>query len=303
MSVPDRKKQYTAELLLLTVTLFWGSTFPLMKEAIEQIPVMSFLFIRFAVASLLLLLIAGRGMKTLDRKGVGRGIFLGTLLFGAYLFQTLGLEITSSANAGFVTGLNVVWVPLLVGPILKKAPAPASKIGVVCALIGLFMLTWQSPWHINPGDALVFICSFFVAFHILGLDALTTGYDGRALTFVQIATMTVLSLVGSLIFEPYTWPQVWSTQLTWCLIITAVFATSYAFWVMTSFQKWTTPTRAALIYTCEPVFAAIFSVWLLNEQLGLIAWAGGALIVVGMLVAEILPVILEKRRATASPLN
>ena len=298
MSTPERKKQYTAEFLLLTVTLFWGATFPLMKEAIELVPVMSFLGIRFAVASALLLLIAGRGMKTLDLKGVAKGIFLGTLLFGAYLFQTLGLEITSSANAGFVTGLNVVWVPLLVGPILKKAPAPASKIGVVCALIGLIMLTWQSPWQVNPGDALVFICSFFVAFHILGLDSLTSGYDGRALTFVQIATMTVLSLGGSLIFEPYTWPQVWSTQLTWCLIITAVFATSYAFWVMTTFQKWTTPTRAALIYTCEPVFAAIFSVWLLNEKLGLVAWAGGALIVIGMLVAELLPFLIERRRTS-----
>ena len=299
MTENKRKKQYIAEFLLFTVTLFWGSTFPLMKEAINQIPVMSFLFIRFAVASALLLLLAGRGMKTLDRRGVGRGIFLGTLLYGAYLFQTLGLEITSSANAGFVTGLNVVWIPMLVGPILKKPAAAASKIGVVCALIGLFMLTWQTPWQINSGDTLVFICSFFVAFHILGLDVLTSGYDGRALTFVQIATMTVLSLVGSLIFEPYTWPQVWSTQLTWCLIITAVFATSYAFWVMTTFQKWTTPTRAALIYTCEPVFAAIFSVWLLDEQLGMIAWAGGALIVAGMLVAEILPVILEKRRTVS----
>lgn len=278
------------ELLLVTVTLFWGGTFPIVKEAVAEVPVLCFLWIRFAGAALLLALLAGRGLKTLDARGVRLGILLGFLLFMSYLLQTLGLERTTSTNTGFLTGLNVVWVPLLAGPLLGKPPAPAARVGVATAFAGLLMLTWHTPWSLNPGDLLVFLCSFFVAFHILGLDAWTEGYDGRALTFVQIATMAVLAFCGSLVFEPLTWPQAWSSSLVSALVITAVFATVYAFWVMTTFQRLTTPTRAALIYTLEPVFAAIFSVMLLGEQLTPLAWAGGALIVLGMVIVEAWPV-------------
>ncbi|HXV22333.1 MAG TPA: DMT family transporter [Desulfuromonadales bacterium] len=278
-----------AEFLLVTATLFWGATFPVVKAAVTEIPVLSFLWVRFALSALLLALLAGRGLRSLDARGIRRGVFLGTLLFLSYAFQTFGLEQTTSANAGFLTGLNVVWVPLLAGPLLAKPPAAGARIGVALALIGLFLLTWQSPWRLNPGDALVIACSFFVALHILGLDALTAGYDGRALTFVQIGTMAVLSLLGSLLFEPVTWPRAWSPTLLWALGITAVFATVYAFWVMTSFQRLTTPTRAAIIYTLEPVFAAAFSVLLIGDRLTPVAWAGGGLIVLGMTAAELLP--------------
>ena len=284
-----------AELMLVLVTMFWGGTFPLVKGAIAQVPVMAFLWVRFAVAALLLLVWAGpRTIAGLGKNGVQRGIWLGILLFLSYAFQTFGLAKTSSANCAFVTGLNVVWVPLLAGPILGKPAAPGSRIGVVCALLGLFMLTYQVPWQINSGDGLVLICSLFVAFHILGLDAWTHGFDGRALAFVQIATMAVLSLIGSLLFEPVTLPRVWTPTLFWAIIICSVFATVFAFWAMTTFQKLTTPTRAALIYTLEPVFGALFAVLYAGERLSAFGWAGGGLIVTGMIVAEVWPKPVEK---------
>ncbi len=284
-----------AEIMLVLVTVFWGGTFPLVKDAIAEVPVMSFLWVRFAVAALLLLIWAGpRTIVGLGRLGIQRGIWLGVLLFMSYAFQTFGLVTTSSANCAFVTGLNVVWVPLLVGPILGKPAAPGSKIGVVCALCGLFMLTYQVPWRLNPGDGLVLICSLFVAFHVLGLDAWTHGFDGRALAFVQIATMAVLSLAGSLLFEPITFPRVWTPKLVWAIIICSLFATVFAFWAMTVFQKMTTPTRAALIYTLEPVFGALFAVLYAGERLSGIGWIGGGLIVTGMIVAEMWPKPMEK---------
>ncbi len=293
------KQRFFAEFMLATVTLFWGATFPIVKDAIEEMPVMAFLWVRFAFAAILLALLAGRsGFASLDRRGWRLGILLGTLLFFSYLFQTFGLERTSSANAGFLTGLGVVWVPMLAGPLLKKPAAFGSKIGVGLALVGLFMLTWHTPWSINFGDLLVVICSLFVALHILGLDAFTRGYDGRALTFVQIATMAILGCAGSLAFEPTSWPQQWTGSLIFAFIITAVFATAYAFWAMTTFQNRTTPTRAALIYTLEPVFAAIFSIWLAGDRLSAIGWAGGALIVAGMIVAEAWPFISASRLTT-----
>ncbi|MGW8313115.1 MAG: DMT family transporter [Desulfuromonadales bacterium] len=289
---PIRKQQLFAELVLASVTLFWGATFPIVKQAITEMPVMAFLWVRFAIAALLLALIAGRsGFSTLDRRGWRLGILLGTLLFLSYLFQTFGLERTSSANTGFLTGLGVIWVPLMAGPILKKPAAFGSKVGVGLALLGLFMLTWHTPWTINFGDFLVVVCSLFIALHIIGLDAFTRGYDGRALTFVQIATMAVLSCLGSLAYEPVSWPPSWTSSLIFAFVITSVFATAYAFWAMTTFQNRTTPTRAALVYTLEPVFAAVFSVWLAGDRLSAIGWFGGLLIVAGMIVAEVWPML------------
>jgi len=291
----DRQRRF-AEFMLVTVTLFWGATFPIVKEAIAILPVMAFLWIRFALAAVLLGFIAGKGgFATLDKKGWQKGILLGTLLFLSYLFQTFGLESTSSTNAGFLTGLNVVWVPLLAGPLLKKSAATGAKIGVAIALSGLVLLTWHSPWVLNSGDILVLSCSLFVALHILGLDQFTAGYDARALTFVQIATMAALAGVGSLLFEPRSWPSEWPASLVSAFLITAVLATAYAFWAMTRFQRLTTPTRAALIYTLEPVWAAIFSVWLLDEKLSSTAWTGGCLIVAGMVFAEAWPLLSRKK--------
>ncbi len=281
--------RFGAELLLVTATLFWGATFPVVKDAIGEVPVLCFLWVRFALAGLLLALLANRRLWTLGRAGLQRGVLLGILLFCSYLFQTFGLARTTASNAGFLTGLNVVWVPLLAGALLRKPPAPGARIGVVMALAGLFLLTWHPPWRFNPGDALVVVCSIFVALHVLGLDAWTEGFDGLALTCVQIVTMAVLGGLGSLVFEPVSWPRLWSGSLVSALLITAVFATVYTFWVMTSFQRLTTPTRAALIYTLEPVFAVIFSVWLHDDRLTAINWAGGALIVLGMVVAESWP--------------
>ncbi len=291
-------RRYLAEFILITVTVFWGGTFPLVKEAIADLPVLAFLWIRFAFAAALLLLWAGpANILRLGKKGWTKGVALGTLLFASYAFQTYGLDLTTSANCAFVTGLNVVWVPLLAGPLLGKPAGPGSKIGVIFALAGLFLLTYQSPWSVNPGDLLVLVCSLFVAFHILGLDAWTEGFDGRALTFVQILTMTILSGVGSFLFEPVSWPSVWTPTLFWAIVICSVFATVYAFWAMTVFQKMTTPTRAALIYTLEPVFGALFAVAYAGEVLSPYGWAGGALIVFGMAIAEAWPALVGRHAA------
>lgn len=285
----DRKRRLTAEALLASVTVFWGATFPVVKDAIAEVPVLSFLWMRFLLASFLLMVFAGRSLFTLGKKGWTRGVFLGLLLFLSYLFQTLGLENTTASNAAFLTGLNVVWVPLLSGPLLKKHPGPGSKAGVAFAFLGLLFITWHTPWSINPGDALVVVCSLFVALHILGLDRLTAGYDGRALAFVQIFTMTVLSFLGSLIFEPVTLPATLSNGLLTALVVCAVFATVYAFWVQTTFQRRTTPTRAALIYMLEPVFGAVFAYLIAGEVLGMMGWIGGGLILAGMAVSELWP--------------
>ncbi len=283
------RQRRVAEVLLATVALFWGATFPVVKEAVAEVPVLCFLWVRFAASALLLGAFAGRRLATLGASGLGRGALLGGLLGASYLFQTYGLTSTTAANAGFLTGLAVVWVPLLAGPLVGKPPTGAARLGVVFAVLGLWLLTGSAPWDLGRGDTLVAICSIFVALHILGLDAWTGGHDGRALAFVQIATMAVLALGGSLTFDPISWPRQWTPRLLGAVALTAVFATAWAFWVQTEFQRRTTPTRAALIYTLEPVFAALFAVGLGGESLAPLAWVGGCLIVAGMIAAEARP--------------
>ncbi len=296
----DRRRRALAEFLLATVSVFWGGTFPVVKAAVAQVPVLCFLWLRFALSAGLLFWLAWPAIHRLDRRTLRRGVVLGTCLFLAYLFQTLGLQHTTAANAGFLTGLNVVWVPFLASRLLGKPPSAGSRAGAALAVAGLWLLTGGgAPWRMGAGDLLVVLCSVFVALHIVGLDALTEGSDARVLALVQVAVMAAWSLLGSAAFEPLTWPRAWSGELVAALVLTAVFATVYAFWVMTAFQRWTTPTRAALIYTLEPVFAAVFSVWLAGERLSASAWTGGALIVAGMVLAEVWPA--TRPRPSGSP--
>jgi drug/metabolite transporter (DMT)-like permease len=225
----------------------------------------------------------------MGRRGFSQGVSLGIVLFLCYLFQTLGLERTTASNAGFLSGLGMVWVPLLSGPLVGKKPGGFALAGVGLAVAGLLLLTWRTPWELNPGDLLIIVSSFFIALHILGVDTLSECCDGRALAFVQIATMAVLCLSASLLLDPVTVPRHVGPTLLRAVLFTSLFATGYAFWVQSSFQRLTTPTRAAIIYTLEPVAAAVFAFLLGGERLGPLGAAGGGLIVLGMLAARLRP--------------
>lgn len=285
----ESSRRLLAEGLLASVAIFWGATFPLIKEAVAEVPVLSFLAMRFTLASLFLALAAGKSLATMGRRGVSQGVSLGIILFLCYLFQTLGLERTTASNAGFLSGLGMVWIPILSGPLVGKKPGGYALAGVGLAVAGLSLLTWHTPWELNPGDALVILSSLFVALHILGVDALSECCDGRSLAFVQVATMAVLSMGASLLLDPVTLPRHASPELLRAILFTSLFATVYAFWVQSSFQRLTTPTRAAVIYTLEPVAAAVFAHLLAGERLGPLGLAGGGLIVLGMLAARLRP--------------
>lgn len=295
-----RRNRYTAELLLVLVTLCWALSFPLLKVVLVEQPVLGFLAVRFVIALAVMTPLAWGALRRLDRRGWWRGLVLGVLLFLAFVFQTIGLDMTSSSNAGFLSGLCVVWVPLLAGPLCGKPPGVPSMIGVLCALPGLFLLTWQESTTISTGDLWVLGSSLFIALHIIGIDRLARDHDGRALAWIQIAMLAALSLAASWRFDPALLTGAIDTRLVATLLFTALAATVFAFWAQTTVQGWTTPTRAALIFLLEPLMAAVFSVWLLGDRLGPLAWAGGTLIVFGMLAAELGP--LWWRRIRPGPL-
>jgi drug/metabolite transporter (DMT)-like permease len=209
------------------------------------------------------------------------GMLIGIFLFCGYGFQTVGLQYTTPANAGFITGLFVVMVPFLEIIIHKKKPGSYSFVGVLCAAVGLFFLSFEK-LQMNYGDFLIVLSAFSFALHIVAVGKYAPLYDPVLLTVMQIGMVAFLSF-----FLGITQEFVINTIVLRALIITSVFATVMATLVQNMAQRHTPPTRTAIIFAMEPVFAALCSFILIHEVFTLRKIAGCLLILVGMIIAEV----------------
>ncbi len=281
----NRPRQIAADAALLVVALIWGSTFVMVKQAIDAYPVFPFLAIRFSIgaASLAVLCLVFRAWPTWQT--VKAGAILGLLLFGGYALQTIGLQWTSASKAGFITGLSVVMVPIMAALLVRAAPGRAALIGVLLATFGLALLTLQNSLSVNVGDLVVLGCAVCFALHVVGVSVFARRSHPLPLALIQILVVALLSaVVSSLSAEPWPLP----TADTWlATVFTGVLATAAAIAIQTAAQRHTTPTHTALILTAEPVFAAVFGVLLGGETLTPRATAGGMFILAGMLASEI----------------
>ncbi|TCP54761.1 drug/metabolite transporter (DMT)-like permease [Tumebacillus sp. BK434] len=288
------KKQRLADLVLLFVTFTWGATFVLVKEAIEKMPPFTFLGVRFLVAALILFLIMAvfyrETLKELTRQLWMIGIGIGLLLFGGYAFQTFGLLYTTASNAGFITGLSVVMVPLFALWLLRQKLKRNAVVGVVIATAGLAMLSLNQ-FQINLGDALVFCCAICYGLHITLVGKFTARYHALPFAFVQVVSCGVFNMIGGLLFEDvgasFSKDVLFDITVFSALLICSVIATAFAFVAQNQFQKFTTPTRTALIFATEPVFAALTGYLWAGDRLGTLQVIGCLLILGGMLVAEL----------------
>jgi drug/metabolite transporter (DMT)-like permease len=289
------KKPLFADLSLLLVTIIWGTTFVLVQNAIDFLEPFSFNGIRFLTAAILLILclviFEKKQLKQLDLKIILAGVFIGFWLYLGYATQTIGLLYTTSSKAGFITGLNVVLVPLFSMILLKQFPSRNAVFGVLTATIGLFLLTMTDVTSLNRGDGFVFICAISFAFQIIFTGKFSSKYPTLLLTVIQITTVALLSILSSFLFED--WKRAFnpdillSEDVLIALLITSIFATAIAFFIQTNFQKYTSATRVALIFVMEPVFAAIAGYFWANERLSYSALVGCFLIFAGMIFAEL----------------
>lgn len=264
-----------ADISLLLVALVWGSTFVLVQNAIAFLEPFSFNGVRFFLAALLLggwlVLFEKKQLKLLDKKLLASGVIMGLFLFVGYAFQTVGLLYTTSSKAGFITGLSVVMVPVFSFMLLKIKPGINAVTGVSIATVGLYLLTMTDKVSLNIGDALVFICAVGFALHIIFTGKYSSKYPALLLTVIQVATVALLSMIFALFTE--NWQQAFQPEVLFksnvlrALIVTSLFATAIAFFAQTTFQKYTTPTRVALIFAMEPVFAAATGFIWANERL------------------------------------
>ena len=277
----------------------------MVKNAVASFPVFSFLALRFTFAALALLpfvVLRQRNARTHVlgsraalppllpssplRLRAAAPVLLGVALFAGYAFQTAGLHLTTPAKAGFITGLSVVIVPLFAALILRQPPARNAWLGVGLAVVGLAFLTLQPGLQVAPGDLLVLACAFAFAAHILLTGHFAPRYDPLSLTLGSIVTVAILSGAAALIFDRPLDPAALTPSVLFAAAFTGVLATSVAFGLQTSAQRFTTATHTALIFAAEPVFAGLFSFLLIGEVLGLKQVLGCLLILAGMVVAE-----------------
>ncbi|WP_022670841.1 DMT family transporter [Hippea alviniae] len=287
-------KEYIADLLLLSVTIFWGSTFIIVKESINMMPTFAFLSIRFWIASILLILMFSYKLKHLNRELIRDGVILGIVLFLAYAFQTVALEYEKASIVGFLTGLNVIFTPILSAFLLKKVPSVFSQVGALLAFVGMGMMSFKGGLSLSKGDLLTIICAIFVAIQIVLTDRYSRKHDTYLLTVVEITILAILSTLVNLASEPYLFPKKWNMYLIGSFLITAIFATVYAFVIQNTAQKYTTPTKTAIIFVMEPVFAAIFGYLLGGEVLSLRAYIGAVIMFAGLFMAEVGPALVKR---------
>ena len=270
-------------LALFVVTAIWGYTFVPVQEALAVYPLFAFLAVRFAISTVALAPFAWAPLRELPRAGWVAGLGAGALLAAAYGFQTAGLELTTVTSTGFITGLYVVFTPLIaLAAFRTPVPAPVW-VGVVLSLAGLALLNGV-PGGSVAGNLLVLANAVAQSLQIVAMERFAPRYDARALTVLQMSVafvgFTVVALATGQVEAP-------PDAKTWyALVVTGLFAGALGSLVATWVQSRTTAARAALVFTLEAPFAALFGVLLLSEQLGWAGWTGCAVMLAGIALAE-----------------
>jgi drug/metabolite transporter (DMT)-like permease len=270
-------------LLLVGVTAIWGVTFVQVQDALVLYPLFAFLAVRFAISVAVLAPFAWAPLREMPREGIVAGLGVGVLLALAYGLQTAGLELTTVASTGFITGLYVVFTPLIALWLFGTRVPAAAWVGVGLAVVGLLLLNGV-PGGSTLGNALVLGNAVAQAFQIASMERFAPRYDARALTFLQMTTCFVGFTVVALALGQLEMPEgrtVWGA-----LLVTGVFAGALGYLIATWVQARTTAARAALVFTLEAPFAALFGVLLAGEVLGAVGVAGCLIMLAGIVLAE-----------------
>jgi drug/metabolite transporter (DMT)-like permease len=294
--------RHLANLLLLLAGAIWGMGFVAQSTAMENIGPFLFIGLRFLVAALVLAPFAWREARQTRRPVSSahlRGFLaIGLALFSAMALQQVGLTITTVTNSGFLTGLYVVFVPFIALAALGQRPHPAIWPAVLMTFAGIWMLAGGSLNALNAGDLLTIGCAAMYAVQVI-LVGRFVGPSGRPLTlsFCQFALASVLGLALGLAMEPFEPAQIAKALPE--ILFAGVVATGLAFTLQVIAQRYTTAPQAAIFLSTEALFAALFGALLLGERIPPIGYAGGALIFLAILLAELGP--MRKPRSTTNP--
>lgn len=283
----NKSKEYLADILLVVVAIVWGSTFLLVQNAVKDTPVFTFLFYRFALACVVMGIFSFKEFKKLEFKTIKNGILLGIFLFLGFAFQTFALQYSISSSVAFITGLNVVIVPIIVFLFFKSEFSMYSFFGAIIAAIGLYFISFNGKFEFNLGEFLAFICAICFALQIALTSFYVKNSNTYLLVFFQLLCVSVLSFICACVFENGVFDVKFSTTFVNAILITALFATVFAFFVQTAVQKFTTPSKTAIIFTLEPVSAGFVGYFYAHEMLSFLQLFGAFCILFGILFAEL----------------
>jgi drug/metabolite transporter (DMT)-like permease len=284
-----------ATVLLVALTAVWGSTFFLIRDLVVHVPPVDFLAVRFSIAAVIMVVVFWRPLRALRREQVWLGIWLGGLYGLAQILQTQGLATTPASVSGFITGTYVVLTPLITAVVLRERVPGTTWAAVALATLGLALLSLNG-FSVGIGEALTLFAAALYALHIVGLGRHSSHDIATGLSVVQMVVIAVLCTVGAVpggIVLPAT-PAHWASVLYMVL-----FASILALWVQTWAQAHMSATRAAIVMTMEPVFAASFAVWLGGESATLRMLVGGGLVLAAMFAVE----LLARRRPGELPIE
>ncbi len=274
-------------LALLSITVIWGWTFVLIKQGMSQVGPFTFLAIRFFIAWAVLCALLRRHIRRISLYSLRSGLMVGTALFLGYLFQTWGLVYTTATKSGLLTGLSVVIVPIASSFVFGRRVKLVIWLGALLAAGGLFLLVAGNGQlsALNRGDLMTLACAVSFAFHIILIDRFVHTTDYRQLLLVQVGVVAFLSLIGAGAIEKFAFTP--SFTVIEGVLVTGIFATAVAYYVLNRFQSSSTASYTAIVLTMEPVFAGLFGFLLLGEKLGLWQLVGSVMILLGMIIPSI----------------
>lgn len=278
---------------MLFCSLVWGGTFVAVKDALADASVFVYLAVRFALAAVVMGILFRRSLARLDRATLWAGAQIGLFMFGGYAFQTAGLGLTTPSKAAFITGSSVILVPIILALFGRRRINAWIWAGALAALAGLYLLTVppEGLGGLNRGDPIVFLGAVMFALHVISIGRLVGRHSVGALSFLQVATTALLSALALPLLAATGWepPRLaWTGTLIFAVLITALGSTVIGFSFQTWAQQYLPPTHTAIFISMEPVFAVLTSWLLAREHLGPRILAGGALILAGILIAELM---------------
>jgi EamA-like transporter family. len=273
-----------ATLLLVAITAIWGSTFFLIRDVVQEMPPADFLAVRFTIAAVAMMAVFWRPMLALNKREIQIGVGLGIVYAVAQILQTVGLAHTTASRSGFITGTYVVLTPIFTAVLLRDHIPRSTWFAVLMATAGLATLSLNG-FGFGFGESVTLIAAAIYALHIIGLGRYSSPASAAGLSTVQMVVIAVVSLVAAAPggVELPKGAGGWASVLYMALMAGAV-----AIWAQTWAQSHLTATRAAIVMTLEPVFAAGFAVALGGESMTFRMLLGGAMVLAAMYTVELI---------------
>ncbi|MCE5304616.1 DMT family transporter, partial [bacterium] len=296
----NNMKQGKADSIMVAISFLWGLTFIFTKLGIQDTNESLFLIIRFAIACFCIFIFFPKHLRNFDKQSKRNGLILGLLYGAGFLLQTYGLKYTTVPKSAFITGLSISFVPFVYWILERKSISIYSILAVAIATIGLYLFTNPEFGGFNIGDLLTLISTIFWALYITLMDTFTRDRSDLSysvqLTFSQFFITLILSVMAFFLFDVQHIYFNFSKILVIALIYNGIMASFLAAFLETRYQRYTTPVKAALIFSLEPIIASVGAIFVFNSVFSPKEIFGVVLILSGIIISELSSIFVSRRK-------